>query len=117
MVQSTQFQPIVTHNLTATIADSATQSDAIDLSGTTLTAISLPSEFDGTALTLKAAETSNASYVDVHEANGMALTIKGSASQIVTIEPAKLAGLQYIKLVADTAQTGVTTLTLMTRPV
>lgn len=117
MVQSTQFQPIVTHNLTATIADAATESDAIDLSGTTLTAIAFPASFEGAALTLKAAENHGATYVDVYESNGLALTITGSAAQIVTIEPAKLAGLQYIKLVADTAQTGATTLTLMTRPV
>ena len=117
MVQSTQFQPIVATNLSTIIVDNETESDAIDLSGTTLVAIAFPAEFDGTKLTLKAAQTSDAAYVNVHESNGLALTIAGTASQIVTIEPAKLAGLQYIKLVADNAQAGDSIFTLMTRPV
>jgi len=96
MVQSSQFQPIVTHNLTATIADSATESSAIDLSGTTLTAIAIPAEFDGAALTLKAAQSHDATYVDVYSDNGLHLNITAAASQMVTIEPAKMAGLQYI---------------------
>lgn len=117
MAQSTQFQPVITTNLGATIADSVTESDAIDLSGTTLTAIAFPASFDGDSLTLQAAETNDATYVDVYEANGLQMTISGGASRIVTIDPAKMAGLQYIKLVADTAQSGATVLTLMTRPI
>ena len=117
MAESTQFQPIITSNLTATILDSATESAAIDLSGTTLTSIAFPSTFDGATVTLKAASAAAGTFVDVYAANGLQLTINASASQIVVIEPAKVAGLQYIKLVADTAQTGDSTLTLMTRPV
>ena len=117
MAESTQFQPVLTSNLNTIIANGATESGAIDLSGTTLSAIAFPAEFDGNALTLKASTSANGTFVDVYEATGVALTIQGGASRIVTIEPARMAGLQYIKLIADTAQTGDSTLTLMTRPV
>lgn len=117
MAESTQFQPIITSNLTATIADSATESGAVDLSGTTLSAITFPSTFDGADITLKAATTASGTFVDVYDANGLQVTLSGAPSRIVAVEPAKLAGLQYIKLVADTAQTGDTTFTIITRPV
>ncbi|MDG1287033.1 MAG: hypothetical protein P8P30_05645 [Rickettsiales bacterium] len=117
MAESNQFQPIVTSNLTATIADTATESDAIDLSGTTLSAIAFPAEFDGTAVTLKAASSADSTFVDVHDMAGTQMSITASASRMTVIEPAKLAGVRFIKLVADTAQDGATILTLMTRPV
>lgn len=117
MAESTQFQSILTSNLTATIADTATESGAVDLSGTTLTAVYFPAEFDGAAVSVKAATAAGGTYVDVYDANGLQLTINGSASRMVTVDPAATAGLQYIKLEAATAQTGDTTFTLLTRPV
>jgi len=117
MAESTHFQPIVTHNLTATIADAATESGAVDLSGTTLVGVAFPAEFDGTAVTVKAASTSGGTYVNVYDNNGLQLSLTAAASRVITIDPVKTAGLQYIKLVAGTAQTGATVLTLITRPV
>ncbi|GEM_PF-3214149 len=117
MAESTQFQPIITSNLTATIADTATESGAIDLSGTTLSALAFPAEFDGAAVTLKAASSAAGAFIDVHDMAGAQVSITASASRMTVIEPAKVAGLRFIKLVADTAQDGATDITLMTRPV
>lgn len=117
MAQSHQFQPVVTTNLTATLTDGNTESDAIDLSGTTLTALEIPASFEGAALTLQAASSEAGTYYEVCNSNGTPVTITAAASRIITLDPAQMAGLRYIKLVADTAQTGDVSLTLMTRPV
>ena len=117
MAESNQFQPIITRNLTATITDNATESNIVNLSGTTLTALEISAEFDGAAIGLQASSTVDGDFVAVHEQGGAALAISAAASRLVTLEPAKFAGLQYIKLISDTAQSGATDITLLTRPV
>jgi len=116
MTESTQFQPVVTTNLTTTIANGESESLPIDLSGTTFVGIQIPAGFEGAALTLKAATAKDASFYAVHDHTGVTLGMSVGASQIIALQPAQFAGLRVIKLVADTPQTGDITLTLLTRP-
>lgn len=117
MAQSTQFQPVITSNLSTIVADGDTVSSAVDLSGTTLAGILFPAEYDGASITLQASNSYSGSYVDVYDAAGTAFTITAGASRMVMIEPSKVAGIQYMKIETNIAQTGDTSFTLLTRPV
>ncbi len=117
MAESTQFQPIITTNLTTLMADGQTESSAIDLSGTTLAALSIPAEFEGASISLKAAIAANGNFVSVYDAKGIVVSFNAAANRFIVIEPALMAGLQHIKLVSNVAQSGDATITLLTRPI
>lgn len=112
------FSDNVCLNLTATIADGGTTSEEIDLGGTQLVGIFVPSGFDGTTITLTAAPTKGGTHVAVQDGDGSSssFTITTAASRYVPIAKLSIvAGLRYVKFVAGT-QTGAAVLTLVTRP-
>ena len=102
---------------TATIANGATESEAVDLGGLELAGIFVPDTFDGTAISVKVAPSLDGTYVTLREADSD-FSVTVAASRYVPIENLALfAGAQYIKLVSGTAQaTTDTTLTLALRP-
>lgn len=103
---------------TATIAVGQTASEVVDLSGAELAGVFLPATFDGTTLTIQAAPAADGTFVTVQSA-GADYTITTAASKYAPVENlAVTAGLQFIKIVAGTAQsTTDTVLTLAVRPV
>jgi hypothetical protein len=109
--------PVVSYDLTATIANGATVSGGVDLRGSTLCGLFLPAEFDGTAVTFQACATEGGTFVPVQDGAGAAVSKTVAASQYVPLDPATFAGIQFLKVVAGTAQTGASVLTLATRPV
>lgn len=112
-----QYPAIVMTDTAATIANGQTASAEIDLAGTTLCGLFLPSNFSGTSLTLQASSASGGTYVSVFS-GGSAFTLSGSASSYVPIESMPvLAGVRFIKLVAGTTQTANVIITLSVRPV
>jgi len=91
---------------TVTIATGATQSaTGVDLSAFTLLGIYFPSNFDGTTITLQTNTSVNGDYFSVLSA-GSAYTITAAASSYAPIENlAIVAGIQFLKITAGTAQT------------
>ncbi len=117
MPSSEQYQPNDSYNKTATVANGATTSEAIDLSGTDLAGIFIPAEFDGTTLGFSASTAIDGTYVTVQDGEGSTLSITCTASRFVPIKNlALIAGLRFIKLVCGTSQTGDTVFTLALRP-
>ena len=116
-----QYNPIVQNNLTATITNGTTQSNAVNLSGCSLCGIFIPATFDGTTLTVQVAPTLNGTYINAQAASSASAvyTIAAAANQYVPIENlAIVAGWQFIKFTAGTTQTTTdTVLTLAVRPV
>lgn len=112
---------MVENALTATIASGATQSEAVDLYGYTLAGIFIPSNFDGTTLTIQVAPSLAGTYVNAQAANDAStvLTLTVAASQYVPIDNLHIAaGWRFIKFTAGTAQSGSNSvLTLAVRPV
>ena len=118
MPSTTNFQPLTCYDKTATVASGETTSEEIDLSGTELVGIFVPSTFDGTTITLTAASTPGGTFVTVQDGDGNAYTITTTASRYAPIKNlALLAGVRYIKLVCGTSQsTSDTVFTLACRP-
>lgn len=118
MPVASQYSPNDTYNLTATIASGQTESGEIDLGGADLCGLFIPSNFDGTTLTIKAASAPGGTFVAV-QAAGADYTLTTTASKYCPIENlAVVAGLRFIKLVAGTSQsTTDTVITIAARPV
>lgn len=104
------------HDKTVTIENGETVSGAVDLGGETLVGITIPTGFEGTAITFQVATAIDGTYRAWH-VDGSALSITVTANIAVQIDPSDLAGARFLKLVAGTSQTGDITLTLHTRPV
>lgn len=90
--------------LTCTIASGATESNAIDLTGNYLAGLHFPA-MTGSAVTLVASTTIDGVYTPVFNNANVAIsfTVDGNARTRL-IEPSLVAGLQFVKLVAGTAQ-------------
>lgn len=90
-----------------TIASGQTTSAAIDLGEYTLIGIDIPSNFDGTTLTLLHSTTSGGTYnsVQIDHTSASAFTITTAASRYVPLSNLAIpAGLRFVKLVAGTSQ-------------
>lgn len=96
-----------------TIASGGTTTAAVDLSDHLLAGIVCPAEFDGTTLTFTAASDPADSFLPVYNSAGTALEVTAAASRHIALEPETFAGVRYLKIVAGTAQTGATALTLV----
>ena len=110
-----QFQPRLCNDITVTIANNATESSAADLSGTAFIGMVLLAEFDGTSMTFKVS-TDGTTYQPMRNLAGTLATATVAASNSYGIVPSDFAAWRFIKLVAGTAQTGATIITLQTLP-
>ena len=90
----------------ATIANGASQSQAIDLDGFVPVGLLLPSAWTAAAITFLASG-DNTTFVPVYEADGTELTATASTSRQVVLDPAKFAGIRYLKLRSGTASAAV----------
>src|SRR5262245_57881865 len=110
LAASSSYQPQTNYDLTATIASGGTTSGEVDLSGTMLVGVFLPSTFDGTTIKLSAASASGGTFVTVETGAGtpadVTITASG-ASKYVPLAAADrdaVRGLRFIKLVAGSTQ-------------
>jgi hypothetical protein len=93
--------------LTATIAESASLSDAIQVNGAGICEISLPAEWTTGDLTLQASM-NDSDFRDVYDKDGTELVIKAAAGRHIHINPADLPMLaDAIKLRSGTSGTPV----------
>ncbi len=114
-----QYQPNDAYDTTATVAATGTTSGAVDLSGTDLVGIFVPSTFDGTTITITASTAIDGTFVAVQDGDGSTFTLTTTASRYVPVKNlALISGLRYIKLVAGSTQnTTDTVFTLALRPI
>src|SRR4051794_21459285 len=121
LAASSSFQPQVNYDLTATITVGGTTSGEVDLHGTMLVGVFLPSTFDGTTLKLSAATASGGTFVTVETGAGTPADVTLTASAASKYVPLAagdrdiVRGLRFIKLVAGSTQnTTDTVITLAT---
>lgn len=106
-----------------TIADGETASTKyIDCLGKRVVGIYIPASFDGTAITFLASVSADVgfetdddgtglpTFLPVYDKGGNAVSITCDDTRFVTLDPALLAGVHFLKLVAGTSQTGDTPL-------
>lgn len=118
-MEAGDFQSTKIYNKTVTIEVGNTESDAVNVSGTTIVGIIMDANITGTSIKFKAS-TDNITFLD-YKANDDTPAIKdvevvvaATTAQWYGLNATDFAGLQYIKLVAGTAQSGSdTTVTLV----
>ena len=115
MPASTDYPSVVTVT-SATIANGAAASSAIDLSGTTLTGIQMPGAFTGASVTFQVATSLTGTYQTLIGSSGSALTATVSASKYLALNPADFAGVQFVKIVSSANEGGARTLEISSRP-
>jgi hypothetical protein len=116
MPRSSQFQPELCFDKTLTILDGETASDKIDLVGTYVVAMILPTGFDGAAFQLKASDALDGTFYNVKNTAGNLVAPVVGAEAYVAFEPSDMASIRFLQVVADTSQTGDVTIKLATRP-
>jgi hypothetical protein len=107
---------------TATIANGASLSGAVDIGGARLVALQIPPAWTAANITFTASTTLAGTYGPVRDVAGAELTLTGFAvNEVVYLSPAQTLGLRYIKVRSGTAalpvnQLGDRVLTLIVRP-
>jgi len=93
--------------ISATVATGQTKSSVINLFGLELAGFLIPSNFDGTTVSLEMCDTEDGTFVPVNDGAGSAFTLTTSASSYEPITNLPItAGLSFIKVVTGSAQAG-----------
>lgn len=105
----------------AVIAQDGNLSGVVDLVGRVLVAIQMPNAWTAANLTFQGGMTA-AALNNVYNQNGVEVTVTADKDRYITIDPADLASVRYIKVRSGTAavpvaQAAARTLTLVVRPV
>ncbi len=92
---------------TVTIATDDDLTEAVDLRGTQLVGLHVPSNFDGTGIILFACDTIDGTFLAVQtdSTSATALPITTTASRYVPINPIVTEGLRFVKIGTVTGQT------------
>ena len=106
--------PLRLANFTATIAISATVSDAIDLGGASLNAIVTPLALTGTTMTFQGSH-DGTTYNAIYDTAGAAVTVTVAASRFIPLAPSDFSGVRYIKVVSGSAEAAARSITLVGR--
>ena len=98
--------------LSTTIANGATESSAVELRQFAGGGYSLPSSYDGTAITFKVCDDESGTYQALYDQYGNQVSVVTAASRSFAL-PSELFGWPWFKFVAGTSQTGDTTITVV----
>lgn len=88
------------------LADNGTVTPEILLGGSTLVGIQLPAGILSTALTFQSGNSSGGTYTQLTKQDGTAVTYVIAASKSVAIDPKDFYGVNFLKLVFGTSETG-----------
>ena len=111
------FRSFLVNDATTSIASGASTSDEIDLSGTTLCGVYMPSAFTGTGITFLASTTTGGTFVSVRDGGGSAIVKTVAASQYVRLDPSDFIGIRFLKIVSNGTEAATRTLTFAARPI
>lgn len=115
MPNTSQFEPVVAYNQTAVIANSASESGVVDLSGATLCGLIMPAAFDGTTLTFSSSTSATGTFQNLYDANGNQISATIAASRNIALNPADFAGVRYLKIISNSAESAERTITISAR--
>lgn len=115
MPAAADMHPVNCYDLTAVVADGQTTSGEVNLQGSTLCGVFLPSGMEGTSLAFTVSDQPGGTFLALTDA-GDAVSYTVAASRYVALNPSLFAGVRYLKLVVG-SQTGAVTVVLATRPV
>ena len=111
MTNVNQFQQSIIEPIQATIAISTTDSDAINLQGTTIAGIYIPSVFTGTAISFKASY-DGINYFNISDGTAIvSATVTGG--QYIALSPIVFYGVRELKIVSNAAEAAERILTVI----
>lgn len=121
MPNSNQYTPLITSDLTATIASSASLSDAIDVSGTTICGYIMPASWTSADITFQAS-VDGTNFFDLYDQYGIEVKHSAAASHFVQLTPADMASIRFVKFRSGTSGSAVSqasqrVITLVTRAI
>lgn len=114
--------PIIKDFVTAVIASGASLSGAVDLRGVVLVGVNMPADWTAADLTFQATHEEAGTYQNVFDADDAEVTVQAAEDRYIVLEPAKYAGIRFLKVRSGTSGTPVNqaaarTLVLLVRPV
>jgi hypothetical protein len=89
---------------TATIASGGATSAEIDLGGTEIIGLVMPSSFTGTAMSFQAATATGGTYVNVADGAGSDISKTVAPSKYIAIDPTLFRGIRFVKLVSGSTE-------------
>jgi hypothetical protein len=101
----------------ATIPDGNSESQEINLNGTTIVGIHHPSGTGFASFTLQVASELGGDYRQAFDIDGVAITITSAPDTYTQINPFVTAGMRFIKLVSNTNASGDTDIKLSVRDI
>ena len=107
MPSTNQYQAIITSDLTATIASSASLSDAMDLCGTTLAGYIMPASWTAADITFQVS-VDGTNFYNLYDQYGNEVRHTVSTSRFVALTPSDMAGVRYVKFRSGTSGSAVT---------
>jgi hypothetical protein len=102
-------------NFTATIANGASTSSAIELGNATVVGVYIPAAFTGTAITFTACSTATGTFSPLKDGAGAAISKTVAAGDYIYLDPVLFAGVAFVKIVSGSAEAAARTLTLVAR--
>lgn len=78
-------------------------SDTINLTGLTLSAIQMSTDWTDAQIGFKSSIDNSTDYLDIYDSDGILLTYETSANRVVAFDPAVFAGIQRLQLVSETS--------------
>lgn len=94
--------------VTATIANGAALSGAINLGNSRLVAIQMPAAWTAANLTFQAAESAGGTFQDVYDSGGTEVSVTAAASRFISLlETQRYRGMRNIKVRSGTTGTPV----------
>jgi len=121
MPDSYSFSPVITSNLSTTIANGASLSGAVDISGTTLVAYIMPSSWTAADITFEVSA-DGVNFYNLYDQFDNEVINHVDASRFVAVIPSEFASIRYIKFRSGTSSSAVNqgaerSITLITRAV
>lgn len=98
----------------ATIASSATTSDAIDLEGLCLVQIQMPAAFTGASITFTSSH-DGVTYQSLYNSSNTQYSITVAASRNYNIAPSDFAGCRFLKIVSASSEAASRSIGLIAR--
>ncbi len=104
----------VVNTLTATIANTATKSDVIDLKGATLKTIIMPAAFTGTVISFEIS-TDGTNFFPYYNVDDIEVDVTVTAGRAYGLAAIDFYSIQYLKIVSNASEGAKRLLTLISR--
>ena len=108
---------VLNYGKSAAIPSGETTSGALDLGALTLVGLFMPAAFTGTTVKFQAAESLAGTYRTVTDGAGSDYSVTVAASKYVPVDPVKLAGVRFLKIVSGSAEGAARSVVLALRRV